>query len=841
MIDKYKMFFRKKPILSAASTVVLAVSGGLCADSPVLNIDIKQQKAGIALLELAEKSGVQILVPKNIGRDVQLPALHGEYTLGQALETLLENTGLRYEFSSDNLVVVKGVTAENRKSKDKSSSSEIEEMVVTATKRAESIQDIPVSITAMGAEEMERRSLVSAGDYLISVPGVSYTDRGVGFNQIVVRGVGASTLGTGDSSVGSYFGEAPLVNVGGDWSNPEVILVDMERVEVLKGPQGTLFGSGALGGVVRNIPTAPNLQEIEGEINAGYSYTGKNGSDNNKISAVINVPIIQDVLAFRTVIYNHENSGYVNLIGANDPAKVAAAESFGLEIGNASGIGGNEYKGMRTSVLWQPSENLDITLMYLNQDLDQDGFYVEIGADTNEYETDTYKVNNSDILNDVLADDLDLTSLVVEYDLGWANVLSSSTYFERSVGAEVSGVYYFFFNEPLFENSNDNKSDGFTQEVRLTSELDGRVQFMAGVYYEDVKRRRNTTIDWAVDPALMPAYYGDTAPNDIYNDLDETTIKQKALFGEVSYDITEQIELSYGLRWFDYTRTTNQITSGIWLGENAVNESSSESDVIHRINVNYTPNDDVLLYLQWSQGFRLGRPQRRVSAATCDLNNDGLIDGTSGSVNQGDISSDYSDSYELGAKFSLLDGRLRVSTAVFRSDWDDIPVGINNGVWGCGITTNAGKALTQGAEIESVYYVTNALQISLGASYTDAELAEDNEALGQPKGTRLPSSARVNGRLGIQQEFELAGKEAFIRADYSYLSDFRTSFNTTGLISGDYGTLGMRAGIQFDDLSVAIFGNNLTDESAFSQGFDQIFKGYRIRPRTIGVEAKYRF
>ena len=201
---------------------------------------------------------------------------------------------------------------------------------------------------------MNKRNLVGMGDYLNSLPGVSVLDQGPGFNSVIIRGLAADPQNEGaDSSPvsGVYFGETAISGFGVAGNSADIKLVDMERVEVLKGPQGTLYGAGAMGGVVRNIPAAPDLNEVQGSLHFGYSNTAEEGGDNNSIKGVVNIPLIEDVLAIRAVAYQFENSGYYKNVAASDPLTAASATAFSAVAVNRDDVGSDEVVGGRISAV----------------------------------------------------------------------------------------------------------------------------------------------------------------------------------------------------------------------------------------------------------------------------------------------------------------------------------------------------------------------------------------------------------------------------------------------------------------------------------------------------------
>ena len=355
-------------------------------------IRIPTQNAAKALTALAEQTHALFLFPYDSAESRSTNAVNGTYTLIEALHKLLKNSGLASDLSTNGVIeiyvsdnaghklegnvemntkknilastiaffvgaggVSQGYAAENTEAEV---SWLLEEVVVTATKRETSLQDTAMSISAIGGETIDKRNLVGMEDYLPFIPGVSMQDRGTGQNDIVVRGISAGDQQEGNPATGIYFGETPVTGL----SNPtnfqgagsaDIKLVDIERVEVLKGPQGTLYGAGSMGGTVRIIPNRPDLSELGGKVAASFSQTGEEGGDNTMVQGVINLPLIEDQLAVRAVVYQFDNDGYIDNIANSYQSESALIAQRISEGGVAVDrkVGGQESTGYRLSAL----------------------------------------------------------------------------------------------------------------------------------------------------------------------------------------------------------------------------------------------------------------------------------------------------------------------------------------------------------------------------------------------------------------------------------------------------------------------------------------------------------
>lgn len=848
----FNQTFRPKiKTFGAGISVVAALSffgSTAISAQDVANIDIASQTTANALLELAKETGVQIIVPDNLGQNTTSPTVVGSYSIDEVLARLLNGTGLKYSYAAENMVVVSEesdakVTPKNTEQLN------IEEIMVTATKRSTSLQDTAMSISAIGSEEMGRKGLVGMGDYLSSIPGITMAEFGAGRNAIVMRGVGVNPQNdvfNNGPTVGVYFGDMPLTTFSGGYST-DIKLVDMERIEILRGPQGTLYGSSSLGGTVRNIPAKPNTSEFDAGVSMHYSFTDESSTENTMLQGFFNLPLVENKLALRASAYRYRNGGYIDNVAGDDPVLTAIAAANGVPetAVNREDIAEELYTGDRISLRWEPTDKLSVELTHLEQKIDQDG-HPEALLRLGTYQQSRFDLSDYMDGGERLADDIAITNVVFDYDLGWASLHSSTSWAESSSisnrdlrPAFPSGTLFASFGMPQAIKID---TDGFVEELRLASQLDGPIQFIAGIYYEDIDHIRDIDITYAGDALLNPLGTANLFEFDMNKGL-----KQTAYFGEVSYDYEELIKLTLGARIFNYDRSTFERRDGFFAG-GALSTSAfgtKDNGKNFKVNLSYTPNDDTLLYAQWAEGFRLGQENLPVSVSLCDLNNDGFLDGstlTAEDVRQ--LDPDTLETYEVGGKFTQMDGRLTVNTSVYQTNWNDMPQGFG---LDCGffINVNASRARIRGAEIETGYYLTEDLRLTAGASFTDAELVEDDLGTsGGQAGDRLPSSAKYNFNAGLDYNFEVAGRPSFIHTDYYYLGDFYNNFQETGIKMGDYHVVNMKAGIELGEVGFELFVNNLTNSTGIvwtdiGLVFDE--RVTRLRPRTVGLRMNWRY
>ncbi len=710
----------------------------------------------------------------------------------------------------------------------------LEEVVVTANKRAVNIQDLGLSITAIGRDTIQKRSLTGMGDYLSTVPGVTQSDLNTGNNKVVIRGIAASQIE--DATVAVYFGEVPLTSVASG-NSTDFKLVDMERIEVLRGPQGTLYGSGSMGGTIRNIPREANLNTFEGEVQAGYSSTA--GDPNGKGVAVLNVPVVPGALALRVAAYDYSNAGFVDNVGASDPMRSFLAQLFGAQVLDKRNVGDSDWRGVRAQALYKPTDALQVKLTYARQDLSQDG---DNSVDTTllgSYQAMPFQIGDINGGVEEYTDVVQFSNLVVQFDQEWGSILSSSTWLDGS--SDFARDSSRILPAPLPQEF-DAGNDAFTQEIRFVSNFDGPVQLVGGVFYEDASRFSRSHLSWGgslAGLALIPFLGND--PDALLDTSNDFKVKQKAVFGEVSYDINERLAVTVGGRYFDYDRREDETQVGPVAGGGVdKHASNSEDGTSLKVNLEYRPGENALFYAQWAEGFRLGHPVTPAPASVCDLDNDGLLDGTNSPIDPGSVASDTLNSYDLGAKFSFLRNRLIVDAAAFWIDWQGIPVTvISQPNCGFSVQVNAGEARSRGLEFEAAFQVSEALKLELGGAYVDAELSEDSAQLG-PAGTRLPGSAKYAGNAAVQYDFNVGGHDAFARIDYAYVGSYWNDLAKTQLRSGGYGKLGARVGLDVNHLSVEVYGTNLTNSNDYTLVITPPY-AFRLVPRTVGIDFGYRW
>jgi iron complex outermembrane recepter protein len=731
----------------------------------------------------------------------------------------------------------------------------IEEIVVTATKRAVNINDVPLSITALGNDEIETRGLGGMRDYLAAVPGVSLIEQSTTSNAIIIRGIETSptlqNLGAG-ATVATYFGETPITDTAGllGGSGVDLRMADIDRVEVLRGPQGTTFGNSSLGGAVRTIPMAPQLDRFEGKLLADLSETSGTGGENHMIQGVLNVPLLTDRLALRAVAYQYDTSGMYRNAAATDPAALQYATPLGPQAQSlarsADDRGESMQRGGRVALLWQANDDLKIQLSYLHQLAQQDGNTLSYGT-MDHFTYAWYAILDSrntrgageDAIND---NRIDISSASIDYNLGWANLVTSASWTDSDAHL-ASGAQIGFPADHI--STSPYKS--FSGEMRLVSHLQGPLQYLVGAYHEKIDTTGDQSYNTFAIPSRNP--FGNGVDEILALIYEARDLKQNAAFGELSYELIKKLTLTVGGRYYHYERDNFRSTSG-WLVGSPLNVPAvsdldlDKSGETYKAGLSYRPTEGAMLYANWAQGFRLGRTAAGLFPGVCDTNNDGLVDGTSVTIDSTrQINSDTLDNLEVGGKFTLLQGRLTLDGSAYRINWEGLPTNVSANCHGTNYlyAANAGSARSRGVELQSNLQLAPGLRLSIGGSFTDAVLTANTLTIGAVKGRRLPGSPRVMGTLGLQYDTSLFGHDVFGRLDTAYRGSYFNDLpETPAYKAGGYAKVDLRGGMSFDRLRFEAYVENLTNRDAY------LFRAapdynYVMRPRTAGVRLGYDF
>jgi outer membrane receptor protein involved in Fe transport len=759
---------------------------------------------------------------------------------------------------------------------------EIEEIVVTATKRGEvDVQSLGAAIYAITGDNLENRNQIDFEEFAASVPGLHFQDLGPGDKEYIIRGIN----GNGPAVVGAYFDEYVITandQQDGGGKNAPIKLVDMERIEVLNGPQGTLYGANSMAGNIKFIPRKPNTEEFSVSFNSDFSDTTDGGTGYN-LSGALNLPA-SDQFAVRLVGWRTDADGWID-----QPRLQTGPTTFD---GAASDINDEETNGARVMFSWLPTDRLTIDALYLFQDTEIGGSsrFTAKGVPTWPDQppeiasipgnggftplpglpslTPSDDFQNSDITVNTRDDDADLFGLTaqLDFDVGTATVSASSYEHDINFVFDSTPILLFFGVDAPGVTVQPQSYENTMFEARFASTLDGPVNFVAGAYYQKDENDFEVQVV-TTDGAGNPVPFDPLDSNDFFGGgtvffgrFRDDEIEQKALFGEVSIDFADAWTLVGGLRWFDVEIQSIQATLhnfgggvrpppngtiiGTTVNGNPVGLVEVGDDAVRgKISLSYQVNDDVMLYGLFSQGFRVGGVNN---------NNQPFTAGIPATFDSDDLNN-----IEFGIKSRWHDSRLQANATLFFIDWDDIQVEPRDPAGNIPFTANGGAADISGLEWAIIGLPGDNWEFTFsGTLFFDHELSEDQPPLqdasqfvivGQT-GDELPNVPELQLYASAQYNGEISGKPFSVVADVAYRDEANTEFranNPFNIKLDSYAIANLHANFDItDNVSIGAYVKNLTDELAVYDGIGTFQDPESIvanRPRTIGATLRLRF
>jgi iron complex outermembrane receptor protein len=768
-------------------------------------------------------------------------------------------------------------------------SGELEEITVTAQKRSESQQDVPLSMTTFSSVALEQKGINTFFDYATKVPNLAFapTGDGVGTARTVsIRGV------SGNNVTSFYIDDTPLP----DSIDPRVL--DIDHIEVLRGPQGTLYGARSMGGLVRIVTKEPDINNFSAVVHGGVSDTARTDQPNYTGDAVVNIPLIQDHAALRLSAFYDEEAGYFKRSYCTNPAAAMALSCTPLAttgITTVDNVGAIDTYGGAASLTLKLGDSLTITPKIMEQRADYNGFPMA------DYATDTgngigYPVPTAPTgaptpsrmvpgsftqarwfnVPEGGYDDWSLTSIGVHWKTDIGELVSSSAYFSRKVVEtedETDFVYAAITSgaggEPQPSNITEEKDyQEFVQEVRFVSALQGPVQFVAGGYYSDTHGRLPFAAYYpgATAPGLDATLLGPGAgqltpgyPNLIFEQDFRTDVKEPAVFGEVSYQPIDRLKLTAGLRWYQVKTFSGGYEMGLATGGGppviSPADSQTESGVNPKFEADYHLTPDQMVYVNVAKGFRPGGivpivPSGEAGTATDCTAALKQVDPNITIAQTRSFQSDSLWNYEIGTKTEWMDHRVSVDAAAFYIKWNNIQQEI---LLSCGFqyTANAGAAVSKGGELEVRARPIEPLEMSLGLGYQDAKITELGAGSPQAVGSPIYQVPDWTGNGSVSYTTELTSTWKMVSgADYSYIGRSFSGNNDPGdpRLRPSYRLINARLAFDHGPLEVALVGKNLANEvanlgdsrslAAETPGRPRLFVN---QPRTLGLEFRQSF
>lgn len=803
------------------------------------SINIPAQGLGPALQTLAKQHDFQLVYRPEFVRDVRTAGAVGELTSEEALTRLLQGTGLTHRRLDDKTMTIvplrtsergrdeassrslqgrgteereegknsegqeneksfwsrfrlaqldQGQASNDRSAETSDTDSErkpariIEEVIVTAQKREERAFDVPISIVVLGADELQQRALTSLEDLQLAVPGMSIVSGGY-FRQIELRGI-SNILGN-SSLIGLYVDEAAVTLNGVRQINPSTY--DLERVEVLRGPQGTLYGEGSAGGTIRFITKSPVLDRFGMDADVAALFT-EDGEPGQRINAMLNVPLIENKLGLRIAgTYNHEG-GWID-----QPAALQ------------EDINGQNLTNVRVKGLWQPSPQFTASAM---AEIHRNNRSMDAGDDAQGNFTQAFNLTTTPKVEN----DHDIFNLTLTYDFSAVRILSATSYIETRIEGKPIG----FISRPTppgaapstyYSLSQLGDNHIWSEELRLSSIGSGPWQWTVGGFY----RRNRDLLDVPV------AYFGVLGPPGTplpppFGFQIDTLFESWSAFGDTSYKLSDRFTLGAGVRYFQDDQELTQAFSGPPTTQIGRFHSTDP-----RVYAQYKLADDINLYASAAKGFRSG-----------GFN----------SFGQPPYDAEKVWTYELGTKMSLLEGRLRADTALFHTDYTDhVLFGVSPTV-PFAATVNAGEARIRGIEWDLTWQPADQWALSFNGNYLDTRFTEIKatsaaHAVGDP----LDFVPKYQFTVSAERDFEWNGNAGFARLDYSQRG--RATFNNRTLVGWDVESdvlnlLSYYMSLQWNEnLSFSLFAQNLLNDRGLLTPSPTLAS--RPRPRIYGI------
>lgn len=739
----------------------------------------------------------------------------------------------------------------------------LEEIVVTARKVTETMQDVPISIQAIGNRTLESNNVGGFDDYAMMLPSVSFASQGPGNTQVYMRGIsdgGDGNFSGTNPSVGVYLDDQPVTAIG---RVLDVHMYDISRVEALAGPQGTLYGASSQAGTIRIITNAPDPSAFEAGLDMSLGAT-KSGEISHSVEGFVNVPI-SDNAAIRVVGWHVSDGGYIDNVAGTKTFSVSGLDSNGnlatsnITVDNAAYVekdfNDEDNTGARAALKVDLNDSWTATVKIMHQRQKTTGVWDHDPEDVGDLEVERFYVDRG-------KDEFTQLGLTVEGEVAGLDLVYAGSYLDRDVEYDIDyseysayssfipyytcdfdSNYYFLTDtciDPRIQYDQKSKYKVQSHELRLQSDQDARVRFVAGLFYQDAEHAYDN--QWRID-GLNPDknadanFTGNVSGHfaDSYFVTDQVRKDTEiAGFGEVTFDVTDKLSITGGARVFKTKSTLEGVVATFWWNGTLLDLESEENNSIFKGSVDYKVNDDVLVYATVSEGFRPGGNNREPNASI-----------------PASYKSDLITNYEFGWKTTLMDGRARFNGAIFYMDWSDIQLTrFDPAISLLGQTANAGTAKVKGVEADFTIAATETLTLSASMSYIDAMIAEDysrsttGTPVDAPEGTRLAHIPKIKWFASARQEFDISGMNGFAQATLSHTGNsYNDFFIASRQRQASYTIANFSVGFDQDEWSLTLFANNIFDKRAemYRNSIDYDSRITTNRPRSFTLRYSKRF
>jgi len=725
------------------------------------------------------------------------------------------------------------------------SASDIPEVIVTATKRETVAQDTPISMTVIGADALQTTHADNFTEFASLVPGLTATDVGPGQKRYALRGLQSP----GEPEVALYYDEIPISGLPGGSldtgaSQPDIKLWDMDRIEVLRGPEGTLYGNGSEGGAIRIISKRPDLTKFEAATQVIGAVTD-GGAASYGVNLMANVPLIEDKLAIRVALYDRDEGGYIDAIPRSD---------IHLPQISANNINNERTRGGRASLSFQLAENWNVTGIAYYQRL-MTGSSFETYP---EFSTPSDRFVSAAFVQTPWLDESHMFNLISNTEFSWATMTVTGSYQLRKASQNqdttrfllsMNNCTVFTINTTCFgppivpaDSTQFERVSAWSGEARLVSKTPGPFQWAVGSAFQDAKTFRYGQVA-KVNASGYIQYDPSTgnALNRFFARQNDDVFDQYSFFANGSYQITPALTADVGLRWFHSDRSDQQvILQQFFPGQPTGSEpfqEFKEGVLFKSFELSYAIAPHALTYVEASQGFRAGGPNYPggFTLSAPPYRADSVWD------------------YEIGAKVGFFDDRVRWNTALFDIEWSNLQVLVPTSLFS--YITNAGSARSNGLETELDARVMRHLEVTAGLTYSNARLVGSQPASSNPSaqlraGDRLAGVPQWTGRVGLLYATPFGSRyNATARIDLSYesgRSSLVTPQNPAFFVSGDYALTNLHFNFDRNDgwgisMDVDNLFNRFAILSVQAEDSNLIETQTPARPRTIslGIVKRY--
>jgi iron complex outermembrane receptor protein len=819
-----------------------------------VDFNIASQRLAAAIVQFSEQAQVQVISSGIDVTDQTTPGVIGRYAVADALNVLLKGTGLRYKAMNESTVSLQTIKpspgstqtqpaqqsslalaqadspqkmrVENGGTLSSSASvssdldkTKLSEIVVTAQKRIERLQDVPVPVSTINAEALVTRNQLRLQDYYTEVPGLSVAPANQSTQLVSIRGI--TTGGVTNPTVGITVDDVPYgasTNSGGGLVVPDIDPGDLANVEVLRGPQGTLYGASSMGGLVKFVTVDPSTDAVSGRVEAG-THDVHNGAElGYNFRASVNVPL-SETLAVRASGFTRQDPGYID-------------NPF-LHI---NGLNEEHVSGGRLSALWRPSDILSLKVSALFQDARGDG--------ANVVEVPTAGYPQTAGLGDLQQNDLRGTggydrkvqaySATLAAKLGVFDLTAITGFnvnqfrdsFDYSYGFGSYAQYYFQVGgAPIL---NYSKAEKFTQEVRLTAPIGERIEWLIGGFYTHEHSIFSEDIA-AADPAT-----GSVVGTLIYVPI-PTTYAEYAGFTDLTFHVSGRFDIQVGGRESAIRQTFSETETGAFFPTPSVvpQVATNSSAFTYLVTPRFKVSPDLMVYARLASGYRAGGANPLPGSGTPP-----------------EYSPDKTQDYDLGLKADFLEHTVSVDASLYYIDWKNIQLQLFNPLTSGDYNTNGSRAKSQGVELSVESRPLIGLKVAGWVTWNDAELTRafpaGSTAVGM-QGDRLPNSSRFSGNLSLQQDFPLGTRvSGFVGSAISYVGSREGVFTSTPQRQyfPAYAKTDLRAGAKYESWAANLYVNNVADKRGIISGGLGVFPPfgfYDIQPRTVGLSLSKGF